>query len=113
VRRARARWAVWVASLLAVSGCVTRPETHQLGLLMPRGAAPPARILERDVEAVHCPRVVSRSGDIGEAVAAAIDSVPGAVVLLNVRIVAIPESTRMPSPVMQCIGVVGDAAAFD
>jgi hypothetical protein len=104
---------VGAVSLLAASGCVTRQETHRLGLLMPRGEAPSARVLEQAVEAVHCPAGGYRSGDIGEAVAQAIDSVPGADVLLDVRVLAMPESSLFPGPVQQCIGVVGDAATFD
>lgn len=97
-----------LGAAVVLAGCATRPQVHQLGLVLRDGATLEARIVERDVQAVHCPASAGQSGDVGEAVAQAISSVPGASVLLDVQVFTRPWSARS-----RCIQVIGHAATFE
>lgn len=106
-----------LCGLLAfAAGCASHPESHKLGLILRDTSGMKLRILERDVSALHCPRTLRGSGDIGEAVEQAISGVPGAMLLVDVRVIADDEPSRgaLPmKPVQQCILVVGHAATFE
>jgi len=107
----RPAWRPLIAALLTVgplSGCLTTvPEKHRLGMIALESEGLHIQILERGVRARHCKAAFGSSGDLGEAVEAAVSQVDGARVLVNVSVY----THQTPSGV--CVEVVGDAAAID
>lgn len=107
----RPSWRPLLVALLTagpLSGCFTTvPEKHSLGMiaLAPEGLR--FRILERGVRERHCKAAFGSSGDLGEAVEAAVSHVDGARVLVNASVY----THQIPGGV--CVEVVGDAAAIE
>jgi len=89
------------------SACyTTTPERHLLGLVALQPQELRVVILRPDVGAVHCKSPLGSSGDLGEAVSAALAKTDGATILVNASVY----THQRPHGV--CVEVVGDAAAL-